>query len=217
MVQFNLLPDVKIEFIKARRQQHTITFIALIVGSVSLGIFILSFFVVNIAQPQLIKIADKNIKKNNQQLQSVADINKMLTVQNQLDQLTNLHDQKPAVSNIFKFLSQITPSDVTLNKLTLDMTQSTITLGGTAKSLNAVRIFADTLKLTEYQLGEGGESKKAFSEVVLSNFSTGDKGTTFTLTFKFDPAIFSGTDENLQLVVPSSAGASKENVFTEAQ
>lgn len=217
MVQFNLLPEVKIEFIKARRQKQMITVIALIAGAVSLGIFIISVFVVMIAQPQLIKMADNKINESNETLKAVPDINKILTVQNQLDQLTKLHEEKPAVSRIFQYLNQVTPKGAALNKLTVDMTNNTMTVGGTADSLNTVRIFTDTLKLTTYQSDGAASNAKAFPEVVLASFATTDRGATFSITMKFDKAIFESTQTNLLLNVPPSAGGSKENVFTEEQ
>lgn len=217
MIQFNLLPDVKIEFIKAKRQKHMITIVAMIVGAVSLGIFLISLFIVMVAQPQLIKSANNKIYGSNEELKKVADINKILTVQNQLTQLTPLHENKPAVSKTFQYLSQVTPKGITLTKLNVDFANSTMTIGGDADSLNTVRIFADTLKLTSFQNDGDEASTRAFKEVVLASFSTGEKGVSFSITLKFDPTIFKGTESNLQLNVPPSAGGTKENVFTEEQ
>ena len=73
MIQFNLLPDVKIEFIKAKRQKHMITIVAMIVGAVSLGIFLISLFIVMVAQPQLIKSANNKIYESNEELKKAGN------------------------------------------------------------------------------------------------------------------------------------------------
>lgn len=215
MVQFNLLPEVKIEFIKARRQKHMISVIAIITGAICLGILIISLFVVLVAQPQLIKSADNKIQENSASIKKVPDINKVLTVQNQLGRLTTLHEEKPTVSRVFQYLSQTTPRDATLNKVLIDFANSTMTIGGQADTINIVRIYTDTLKLTDYQREGESTSTKAFKEVVLTNFSVTEEGSTFSISLKFDPTIFKDKETGLKLVVPPNAGASKDNVFTE--
>lgn len=194
-----------------------ITVIAIIVGSVCLGILFVSFFVVNVVQTQLIKSTDNNIKASSKKLQAVPDVNKILTVQNQLGQLTTLHENKHVTSRVFEYLSKLTPTNATLNLLTLDHTANTITLGGKADSLDTVRIFADTLKQTEFQTPGSTQAPKAFSEVVLSSFSTGKDDTQFTIMFKFNPEIFNSSQVGSELIVPANAGSTKDNVFTEKQ
>jgi len=43
MVQFNLLPDIKLEFVKARQLNHTIRVVALIVSAVAVAIALIAF------------------------------------------------------------------------------------------------------------------------------------------------------------------------------
>lgn len=43
MIQFNLLPDVKLEYIKANRAKHTVVVAASVTAAAALGIFILLF------------------------------------------------------------------------------------------------------------------------------------------------------------------------------
>lgn len=213
MVQFNLLPDVKVEFIKAQRSKHGLTVIAVVTSAVCLGVFAVSFIVANVAQKQYLSIVNDDITSLNNKLKSVEDVNKILTVQNQLAKLTQLHEGKPVTSRVFGYLTQVTPKDISLNKLTLDHTLTTMIVGGKAASLDAVRVYADTLKATEYETGDS--KKRAFSEVVLTNFSTGDGGTNFTISMKFDPTIFDGRQQDVRLIVPINAGANKDDLFKE--
>lgn len=50
MIQFNLLPDVKLAFIKARKLKRLVMVGAASVTSVSLAVVILLFIFVNVAQ-----------------------------------------------------------------------------------------------------------------------------------------------------------------------
>lgn len=216
MVQFNLLPDVKVEFINARRQKHLLSTIALIAGAICLGIFIISFFIANVAQKQYLKSLNGDIAKNSKTLREIPDINKILTVQNQLGRLTELHEHKPVTSRVFEYLTQVTPKEASLNKLNLDYSTTTLIIGGKAPSLNTIRIFTETLKATQYESADGASTAKAFSEVVLTTFTVGEEGTDFTIAMKFDPIVFDGKQEGLKLNVPVTAGANKEDIFKES-
>ena len=52
MIQFNLLPDIKLEYIKAKRMKRSVILISSVVGGSAFAIFILLFLVVNVAQKQ---------------------------------------------------------------------------------------------------------------------------------------------------------------------
>ena len=204
MVQFNLLPDVKLEYIKAERTKRFVTFVSMIIGVIALGLLCLSMIIVYVVQKQMIRSLDSTIQQSNQKLSSIKDVDKILTVQNQLSTLTSLHESKPAVSRVFSYVQQTTPSKVNLNKLSLDFATSSITLGGTASSLDDVKNYADALKAATYVVADG-PSQKAFSDVVLTSFSKNDKDTTFTITSKFASDLFDIT-KDVKLST-SSAGA----------
>lgn len=213
MVQFNLLPDVKLQYIKTQRTKHLVTFIATIVSVVSVGLLLFSMFVVYIVQGQLITNLDKNINKANSKLESVNDIDKILTVQNQLSTLTSLHESKPSVSRLFTYLQQTTPGRVSLTQVQLDYTATTITLGGTAPSLDDIKVYTDALKTATYTIDNSG-SQKAFSDVVLSSFSSNTKGASFTITAKFSSDLF---DTTKAIQMKAATTASSDNVFGEGQ
>lgn len=189
MVQFNLLPDVKLQYIKSRRTQHLVTFIATITGAAAVGVLVMSMFVVYFAQKQHIAALSKDIKKYTTEIKNVDDIERMLTVQNQLNTLTSLHENKPVTSRLFGYIQQTTPQQISLSKLSHDYTSSTITLGGTAESLDSVKVYANALKAAGYSV-DGGSVVRAFSDVVLTSFSRNDKGASFIISAKFDPALF---------------------------
>jgi uncharacterized protein YoxC len=201
MIQFNLLPDVKQEFIKAKRTKRNTTVIAGAVTAVALAVLIILLLVVKVAQQKHLNDLNADIKKYSNQLQNTPDLNKILTVQNQLNSLPALHDQKPVVSRLPDYLAKITPAKASVTKLHVDFATNTVEITGEADNLNTVNKYADTLKFTTFTTDSDSKAKPGFSEVVLSNFSRNEKNTSYTLTLKFDPAIFD-TKNVITLTVP---------------
>ena len=204
MVQFNLLPDVKIQYLKARRQEHLVILISTFAIIAGLAVVVILVGTVYGVQKKSLSDLNKDIKSDSQQLQSTSNLSKILTVQNQLKTLPTLDDQKPVATRLAGFLSQITPSSVGISKLDVDFTKSSMSIAGSADTINTVTVFADTLKSTTYTV-KGGSSngKPAFSGVVLANFSRDKNGATYNITLNFDQAIFS-EDSDVNLAVPTS-------------
>lgn len=100
MIQLNLLPDVKLELVKAQRLQRLLTVISLIASLAAIVVVVVLF---SASQYQKKHITDLNnsIAKKTNQLNSDKQINKILTVQNQLKSLDQLHASKPAASRLF--------------------------------------------------------------------------------------------------------------------
>lgn len=212
MVQFNLLPNVKLEYVKAQRTKNLMTFISIVVGVSALAVFVVSMLVVNVVQKKSLSDLNKDISTYSKQLKSTKDLSKILTVQNQLSTLTSIHDGKPVASRLFDYISQVTPAQAGLNKLTIDFAGNTMSIGGTAPSLDTVSLYTDTLKATYFTTDQDSAQNNAFSNVVLANFGRNDSGATFTITASFDPTIFKATN-TVKLVVPSTAAADQSNVF----
>lgn len=203
MIQINLIPDVKDKYIKAQRKKRVVLLSSFAVCGVFIGITLILAFIVYGAQKVQLNLLENDIKKNTAQLQKIEGLDKILTVQNQLNSISGLHSQKPVTSRIFVFLPQITPTDVQISTLKLNYDDSTMNIIGTAKSLEAVNKFVDTLKFTDYTTDKTTDKKRAFSEVVLTAFSRSEKEATYTINMKFDPTIFSGDVKTVTLIVPS--------------
>lgn len=201
MIQFNLLPDVKLEFIKARRSKHMVLLVSAAVAGVAVVMFVVLFLVVNFVQTKRISDLNKDIAKYTSQLKAIPDLNKILTVQNQLNSLTPLHDQKLASSRLVDFLTQLTPAQANISDVKLDYAENSLKITGGTDSISTINKYVDTLKFTTYNVDNAADSKKAFSDVVLSDFSVTDKGPSYSITLKFDPTIFDVTKQ-VVLVVP---------------
>lgn len=201
MIQLNLLPDVKLQYLKAKRLQGLVMSVSTILIIASLAIFILLVGTVNVLQKKNIHDLDRDISSYTKQLQDTPDLNKVLTVQNQLRALPDLHDQKAVASRVFGFLKQLTPKEASISQLSTDYTQHTMTITGNAKSLDIVNTFVDSIKFTTFKQADGSKAD-AFSSVVLSQFSRNNAGASFTITLSYDPAIFDSAHD-VQLKVPN--------------
>lgn len=210
MIQLNLLPDVKLLYIKAQRQRRLVVSVSVLVsgGAIVLLMLLLSY---GGLQKKHLNDLTKDITRENQQLSGKPDINKVLTVQNQLKSLTPLHDQKPAASKLFDYLNQVTPGQVSITDFTIDFTQNTVTITGTSDSLSHVNQYVDTLKLVTYTTNDkGSQPLPAFSNVVLSSFGLNtsavnlSQAASYSITLGYDKTIFDIT-KKVTLAVPSSA------------
>lgn len=202
MIQFNLLPDVKLAYIKAQRIKKLTISISLLVSGVMLGIFVILFLIVNVVQKQYMSSLNADIKESTARIQKTPDLSKVLTVQNQLATLPGLHSQKPSASRLYDYLSQVTPSNVTLSDVTVDFSTNTMKLSGEGPSLDAVNTFVDTLKFTSYSTDKDSAMKKPFSDVVLASFTRKPTSATYDITLTYDKTIFDVTN-NAKLTVPS--------------
>ena len=199
MVQLNLLPDVKMQYIQARRRKRLILGSSIIISGFFLILFIMLFIYVRVAQPKHMTDLSNDIAAKTSELQSKEDINKILTVQNQLNSLSGLHDQKNISSRLFDYLEQLTPSDAAISAVNIDFQEHKATIEGNAKEIRVVNKFVDTLKFTSFTVNEEGIEAgnlscelgsvensevdgeeanglcQAFSQVVLSEFSLNDE------------------------------------------
>ena len=203
MIQFNLLPNVKIEYLKTKRLKRMISLSAAGVTALCTIVLVSLFSVVILAQPNQLDNLDKNIKSTADKIKNTPDINKILTIQNQLTAIDALHEGKPRVENLFTYITQITPIAISVDTFNVDIEGSKIDVKGQAPSIEEMNKYIDTLKFTKIDYGDGSEPEKtAFSQVVLSSYSINEKGAGFSVTFKYDPDIFLSDKSKLTLVVP---------------
>jgi Tfp pilus assembly protein PilN len=205
MIQINLLPDVKQHFMKAQRTQRLVTTTAFIVTASALALFVLLFLAVNIWQKQRIKDLNSDITRLSDQLKNTPDLDRVLTVQQQLKSLPTLHDQKPAAKRLAGYISQVTPAAVTVAEFKVDFAAHTFDITGQTDKLENVNKFVDTLKFTKYKLTPADqEEKPAFSSVVLKTFGRDNNTASYNITLVFDPIIFDAKSKELVLIVPQN-------------
>ncbi len=210
MIQFNLLPDVKLEFIRTKRLKRLVILSSVLIAAVCLVIFIFLFTYVDVVQKAHLNSLSSQISTDQTQLGNTNNINKILTIQNQLQSLPTIDGEKPAAARLFNDLVAVTPASASIYQVSVNFPSNTISIQGTADTLTTVNQYVDTLKFTTFTLGSTS-NKNAFSNVVLSSFGlstnkTGNNpnsGASFTIDLDFNPTIFNYRDSNVLLVVPN--------------
>jgi hypothetical protein len=194
------------EYIKAQRARRLVLSVSILVtiGAVVLLLLLLS---VSGLQKKHLSDLNKDIASESEELKNKPQIDKMLTVQNQLGALTQLHAEEPAASRIFTYLNQVTPSNVSITDFTIDFTKQTATITGTSANLANVNQYVDTLKHATFTTKDDNTPQPAFSDIVLSSFSLDTDSTqsgqaaNYTITLSYDKTIFDNT-QNVTLSVP---------------
>ena len=201
MIQINLIPSIKAEYVKAQRTKRMVVTISVIAIAVAVGVVGLLAAYAYGAQSLQLNNAQDVTKKLEKQIKDVDDLDKILTIQNQLTALTPLHESKPVMTRLFTYLQQTTPKDVTLSKYAVSNTESTWSVEGKAPSIEAVNKYVDTIKFTEI---EGQNGARAFSDVVLTSFAKDGAagGYTFAVNYKFNSELFASANPNIKLFVP---------------
>jgi Tfp pilus assembly protein PilN len=142
-VQFNLLPDIKLEYNRTQRMKTMITTVATLVTAGSLALLILLVLTVDIVQKKQLTDSANDIDTASKQLKNVPQIDQIITVQNQLKTLSELHQSKHISSRIFTYLPKLTPPNLTINKLDMDLKANTMVISGKASAQSNVNAFAD--------------------------------------------------------------------------
>ena len=233
MIQLNLLPDIKKEYIKAQRTKRTIITIAFIASGISVAIVFLLFTAVYVVQNQALANINKEVEENIAKLQGIEELDKILTIQNQLSALPQLHEEKPQSERLFEYLSIATPNTVELTESTLSYTgegieadvdfedegdgeggSGSIEVTGVANDFKSLNTFVDSLKFATYKAYEKDNDEEptknnAFGAVVISSSdksnAEGEDGgkIDFTVVFTFSSDIFDNKYEKVELTVPN--------------
>ena len=191
MIQFNLLPDVKLQYVKAKRAQDIVILVSTVLIAVFLAIFVILYVYVSIIQKNHIKNLSNQITSSTQQITSNSNLNKILTIQNQLESLPSLYNGRPATTQLLPFVNQLTPSKATISTLAVNFVQDSGSIAGNADSLATVNTFVDTLKFTTFTAGSI-KGTNAFSGVVLTSFAQTSTpvGFSYSIAFSYNPEIF---------------------------
>ncbi|GEM_PF-248109 len=123
MIEVNLIPDVKKELIRAQIQRNMVVSIA-IIASIGAGIAIaLIASYVYVAQGLMMSNTDKAITTEFDKLSQVEDLDKMLTIRNQLGTVSTLNKDKLVTSRLYTMLDVIVPHaphSITLSSITVE-------------------------------------------------------------------------------------------------
>ncbi len=186
MINVNLLPDSRLDRIKAgKRQRAVATFSALsIVAGVALPIILI---IVWLGQRGILVLTQRSIDRQVGELRVIEGLDQMLTVQNKLNSLPALNQQRLYNSTFLALLPKLLPRTVSLTEINLSE-NSTVRVSGKAPSTSPIEDFIAVLRRTE--LFQGDQSRLAFSNVVPINITPSiEDRATFEASFTIDSVL----------------------------
>ena len=126
MIQINLIPDVKQELLRAQAQRNIVISAAILLSIAAGVIVVLVASFVFGAQQFTMSRTNEAIDKQYQTLSEVEDLDRLLTIQNQLKKVSELNENKNVASRVYGMLNVIVPTDtqheVTISSMTVDPT-----------------------------------------------------------------------------------------------
>lgn len=218
MIRLNLLPDVKLEYLRSRRAERVVIAIATLSSLAAGGLLVLLALWVYGVQTVHMALVDDGIKKKNAELVAIKDINKYLTVQNQLKNIDSLHENKLITSRIFDVLPRLNPKDpngVRINTVTIAADQQNLTLEGETNTFTALQTFRDTMRNTKLAYSDKGAdaSSERKTEALFSDVSVTSQGlgkdaqgkevVSFKITATYTTNLFSNSVNFIEVTVPT--------------
>lgn len=210
MITLNLLPEVKLEYLRTRRLKAKVIGSAVLVTMIAIGLVILVAGWVYGAQALQKSYLTGEIEKNAKALKAIPDIEKYLTIQNQLANLSTLHADKNDFSRLLTFLPTLNPAaprNVTLTNIELKSTDelNSLQFQGEAKDYTGLNTFRDTL--ANATLKYDGKTEKLFTNVTISSsaLEQGQGGTpvvTFNIDTTYNASAFLSSIKTPQVEVP---------------
>jgi len=163
MIEINLLPNVKRELLKTRAMRNRVISISFLVGGASIAAVVV---LVLIFGSQIAAEAVQNgiIKDRNDKLMAVEDLNKVVTIQNQLTKINEQHSGKKINSRIFDVVTAVNPvapNNVSFSDIKVNPESKTITLEGSAvNGYSALETLKKTILNTKVQTTDGDKSSE---------------------------------------------------------
>lgn len=223
MIQINLLPDIKQEFVRAKRLRDTVISISVLVGFGSIGLVVIMLVLLGVQMGRE-AIVDGNIQTEYAKLQEVEDLNELVTLREQLNNIGDQHANKTVTSRLFRVLEAVNPvdskSNVQFSSIQLAPGDNTLSVeGSTANGYRAVEAMAKTAMSAKlvYESGDGDLVTEALSSAVeVSETSlredAGAAIVSFRVTITVNPMLFSN-----QLLLRTIVSTDKEIDVTDSR
>lgn len=232
MIQVNLLPDIKKQYLRSLRIKSMVVFGSFLAIAIAAGAIVALSMTVYIGQVQYMGFVDGQIEKSAEELRKKPTLNRDLTIQNQLSALPELHASKSKYSRIMDMLPTLnpaSPNSVTLTTMQLQDETSTVSFNGRTGSFEALTSFRDSLRYADvtYVAGDadGTTTEKLFSSVVIETSALtqeqGNQFVAFSIRTVYNPGVFAESSRNVALSIPSIQTSSQADlsrkIFEEAQ
>lgn len=212
MISINLLPDVKKELLRIRRERNLVVSISILaVGGSIAALVVLGGILggLNIAKV----VMENGINKNKATINSAIEdkqLNEYLTIQNQLAQIDGLKDQQLVYSRIMDYLVELnpaSPNNVSLSTVDLEMSDAavSVTIEGVVDNFEALNVYQNTLLSAELVYEEKTEDDGG-------DISEGDDSNDSSATDDTDTTNELGTNDDS---TTDNTNAKREKLFSE--
>lgn len=212
MIEINLLPDVKQEFLRARRMRNTVISMSILIGLASAALVVALLLILGV-QAGREALADNNIKDEYAKLSSVDDLSELVTLQAQLGSIGELHDNKTMTSRMFSMLQVINlggSNNVQFSTVVLTPEDNTIRLeGSTPHGYNAVEALKKTITNTNLEFRQDGESitepmaaRVSIGDTTLGEDASGRRVVRFEVVIDSNEVLFSNQVRNMRILGP---------------
>lgn len=185
MISVNLLPDIKMERINSQRRQRrigTLSIIAVVVG-ISLPVLLIILWG---GQKALLGLTQRSIDRKVEELKRVENLDNILTVQQQMNSLSELEKQRLYYTTLLDIIPKLMPQNAALSSVDIEDSGSVL-ISGTANSLSTVNDFVNILD--QAKLVRNGVEKAAFSSVSLTSGVPAELGAAFEITLSYDSSL----------------------------
>ena len=163
MIEINLLPNVKRELLKTRAMRNRVISISFLVGGASIAAVVVLALILG-SQIAAEAVQNGVIKDRNDKLMAVEDLNKVVTIQNQLTKINEQHSGKKLNSRIFDVVTAVNPvapNNVSFSDIKVNPESKTITLEGSAvNGYSALETLKKTILNTKVQTTDGDKSSE---------------------------------------------------------
>ena len=160
--EINLVPAVKAQMIKALKMRNLVLFICIIVSAASVGA-VLILFGIKSGQDIAMANQDGKLETMSAKLLGYEELGDLVTIQSQLDRLSDISENKTVLSRVFGALGVMLPTgddSVTLSELRVDLTTNTLRMDGQADArtnplidYRVLESFKKGVELTKYDYG----------------------------------------------------------------
>ena len=152
MIQLNLVPDVKMEFIKARRTYRVVLFSSIIVSIIALTGLTIYYVTVDVIQRHTLNSNISKIQDESTKISSSPNLNKIVTVQKSLESLPGLYAASPRASNLLPYLVDMASTGVSIASVDMDYKTGALTMAVETDNLIDGNIFYNQLKYATYTI-----------------------------------------------------------------
>lgn len=212
MIQINLLPDIKQEYLRTKRTRNFVVSIAIVAGLASIGLVVALLLFLG-TQTALEIRADNRIEQEYQTLSEIDDLSELVTLQNQLSLISDQHDTKSMGSRLFAILQAVNPpapNDVRFTTVNMDPSTNTLRLEGIASGgYRAVETLAKTISNTSIRYTAEQEpttedlaTKVAIDESSFSEDADGRRVLRFSILVEYNELLFSNQAQRMQVSAP---------------